>query len=215
MMRMALTEGRGIVIGAVIALIGTLTTIRFAPDHLKVILVNPSDDTRIATLTRERDEARSELAKLTAEAQSLKQQLQSAQARVRALEANGDAGPRATPTSFAGGPTGTVPPGPALDRKLIPWNRDARFERHRLWQEFPFRCPPSGEINPIYGTDIYSYGSSICSAAVHVGLFDAVTGGDMTIRILGPRSGFEPSTRHGVSSSPWNGKLEAYEFVHR
>jgi hypothetical protein len=111
------------------------------------------------------------------------------------------------PPDGKGGPTRPGPP-------LIQWNRDARLEHKNLGQKPSFRCPPNGKIDAIFGTEIYTYGSSICSAAVHAGLFSAVTGGDVTIKILGPHTGFEPSTRNGVAARAYRGTLEAFEFVH-
>ena len=46
-----------------------------------------------------------------------------------------------------------------------------------------------GSAGPVYGTDIYSDDSSICTAAVHAGRVDFAEGGLVTIQITGPRAG--------------------------
>ena len=68
---------------------------------------------------------------------------------------------------------------------LIGWSRTAQAERRRLDMIFAFQCPPDGEINHVAGTNPYSFGSSICSAAVHGGVITAGAGGIVKIRMLG------------------------------
>jgi len=63
-----------------------------------------------------------------------------------------------------------------------------------------FECPPDGVIDSVWGTDIYTDDSSVCSAAVHKGLITVEDGGSVVIAIEGPQRAFEGSERHGVTS---------------
>jgi hypothetical protein len=96
----------------------------------------------------------------------------------------------------------------------IPWDWTADEQRHNLDQEFSFRCPPNGKIQPlIYGTDRYTYDSSICTSAVHAGKIRTATGGDVTIKMIGP-SIYAGSLRNGVESRrAQSNKWEGYIFV--
>lgn len=84
--------------------------------------------------------------------------------------------------------------------QIIAWNDTASGIRARLNQEFEYMCPEGGEISRVYGSDIYTSGSSICSAAVHAGVINARDGGRVKIQILGPQEFFNGTERNGVSS---------------
>ena len=96
----------------------------------------------------------------------------------------------------------------------IDWNTTADAQNGLLDQEFTFHCPAGGRIAGVWGTDIYTYDSSICSAAVHEGLITAPEGGVVTIRMKGPLSTYVGTTRNGVISGGWNsGSSSSFEFV--
>ena len=61
---------------------------------------------------------------------------------------------------------------------------------------------PSGRLVPgrIWGNEIYTDDSSICTAAVHAGLITVERGGSVAIAIHGPGDAFEGGTRNGVTS---------------
>lgn len=66
-------------------------------------------------------------------------------------------------------------------------------------------CPPDGKIEArIWGTDVYTYDSSICVAAVHAGLISPTAGGKVavTMHATGLDS-YPATTRNGVSSLSW------------
>ena len=84
---------------------------------------------------------------------------------------------------------------------------------NKLDQDYTYICPSGGSIGTIYGTDIYTSGSSICTAAVHSGLINAKDGGEVTIRIQGVQEAYKSTTRNGVKSKDdWNDK-ESFIFV--
>ncbi len=77
-----------------------------------------------------------------------------------------------------------------------------------------FACEPQFELHTVYGTDVYTDDSYICSAAVHRGLITQKTGGLVTIQLLNGRHSFAASSRNGVTSlalDAWKG--HSYTFV--
>ena len=95
----------------------------------------------------------------------------------------------------------------------IGWNDTASAIRGNVDQDFRFRCPEGGTINTIYGTDIYTSGSSICSAAVHAGVITAKDGGKVTVRVLGSQDFFNGVLRNGVTSRRYGNYGSSYTFV--
>ncbi len=77
-----------------------------------------------------------------------------------------------------------------------------------------FACGPRFELHTVYGTDIYTDDSYVCTAAVHRGLITQKEGGMVTIKLLEGQRSFSASSRHGVTSlaqEDWKG--QSYMFV--
>lgn len=77
-----------------------------------------------------------------------------------------------------------------------------------------FACEPYFQLHTVFGTDIYTDDSYICSAAVHRGLITQRTGGAVTIKLLAGQTSFNASSRNGVTSlalNDWKG--QSYMFV--
>ncbi|MBL8685091.1 MAG: hypothetical protein JNK05_38295 [Myxococcales bacterium] len=66
-----------------------------------------------------------------------------------------------------------------------------------------FRCPPMGTAGSVWGTDVYTHDSSVCTAAVHRGRITFASGGDVTITMAPGASSYTGSTRNGVTSSSY------------
>ncbi len=66
-----------------------------------------------------------------------------------------------------------------------------------------FGCPPAGTASAIWGTDVYTHDSSICTAAVHVGRITLATGGAVTIQMMAGQASYTASTRNGITSNPY------------
>ncbi len=77
-----------------------------------------------------------------------------------------------------------------------------------------FQCNGPLELHTIYGTDVYTDDSSVCSAAVHAGLITQKAGGMVTIKLQQGINSFTASTRNGVTSYVSNGwKGQSFTFV--
>ena len=90
------------------------------------------------------------------------------------------------------------------------WAADAREHRGKVGQDFQYACPPSGIPGAIWGTEIYTDDSSVCTAAVHDGMIDLDTGGTVTIEIQPGWPSYEASDQNGISSTAypaWDGSF--------
>ena len=97
-------------------------------------------------------------------------------------------------------PQGTPLGGDRWDSSAIPVDRE-------VGAHFLFMCPPGGFNSFLWGTDTYTSGSSVCTAAVHVGLINFVAGGSVVIEIRPGQDSYVGSARNGVTSSdqgPWD-----------
>lgn len=88
------------------------------------------------------------------------------------------------------------------DRDITPigWDTSAGGFTGATGRTHTFRCPAEGTAQPIYGSDIYTDDSSICTAAVHAGLISLKRGGVVSIEIRPGRATYGSTTRHGIKS---------------
>lgn len=83
------------------------------------------------------------------------------------------------------------------------WSATAGYWRDRNGERITFSCPSTGSARTVWGTNIYTDDSSVCTAAVHDGVITVASGGTVTIEIRSGRSSYNGSLRNGVSSSNW------------
>lgn len=84
---------------------------------------------------------------------------------------------------------------------------------HAVGTILDYECPPGGTSTTIWGTDIYTDDSSVCTAAVHAGLITLVAGGSVTIQIGPGQAEYVGSSRNGIVSSSWPAWPSSYVFV--
>lgn len=73
-------------------------------------------------------------------------------------------------------------------------------------------CPSGGTPGAIWGTDFYTSGSSICTAAVHAGLITFSSGGVVILRYGSGRSSYEGTSRNGVTSLSYGRFETSFSF---
>jgi LCCL domain len=105
-------------------------------------------------------------------------------------------------------PTEAAATAPATD----PWSLNAAQHRSQVGEEFTYDCPPADEsrLDTIWGTDIYTDDSSVCTAAVHAGVITVEDGGEVTIEIAPGEESYEGTEQNGIESSPygpWGGSF--------
>lgn len=93
----------------------------------------------------------------------------------------------------------------------ITWTTQADGWRGKNGQRYKLACPANGTIsNRLWGTNIYTDDSSICTAAVHVGMITRAAGGVVTVEIRAGSSSYAGSMKNGVTSNAyaeWHGSF--------
>jgi hypothetical protein len=90
------------------------------------------------------------------------------------------------------------------------WGLTAGRHRGNDGQQFEFECPAGGEPDRVWGEDIYTDDSSVCTAAVHAGVITIEEGGTVTIEIRPGLESYEGTTRNGITTIPygtWGGSF--------
>ena len=95
----------------------------------------------------------------------------------------------------------------------IAWNTSAAVFKTDAGLTYRFECPPGGTIMALWGSDVYTADSSICTAAVHAGKITLDSGGQVTIEMRPGRAIYGSTTRNGVTSNTFG--EYAHSFVVR
>jgi hypothetical protein len=127
--------------------------------------------------------------------------------------------------STAGGHTNTSadnsntgPSSPAVPRssagKGTPttWEANATSLNGKDGETLTLACSPGGTAHSVWGSDIYTADSSICTAGVHSGLITYQQGGTVTIELRPGRTIYGCSERNGVATSPYGSYQHSFVF---
>lgn len=94
-----------------------------------------------------------------------------------------------------------------------PWERTMREQRggdpsvaHEV------QCPPNGTLRNVWGTDVYTDDSSVCSAAVHAGLLSLAQGGAVRVFVGAEQIAYAGSSRNGVSTMNYGRFAGSFAF---
>ncbi len=112
---------------------------------------------------------------------------------------NSNTGPSSAPSS-AGEGTPTT------------WEASATSLNGTDGKTFTLACSPGGTARSVWGSDIYTADSSICTAGVHSGLITYQQGGTVTIEVRPGRSIYGCSERNGVTTSPYGSYPHIFVF---
>ncbi|MDI6744679.1 MAG: LCCL domain-containing protein [Thermodesulfovibrionales bacterium] len=93
------------------------------------------------------------------------------------------------------------------------WNTTAVGKRGKNGLRFTYTCSPNGSAGNLWGTDVYTDDSSICTAAVSAGLITFHAGGSVTIEIRPGQSSYAGSTRNGITSKGYGSWHGSFVFV--
>ena len=74
-------------------------------------------------------------------------------------------------------------------------------------------CPASGRAGSVWGSDVYTADSSLCTAAVHAGVITLERGGPVRVEPRGAQPSFAGSERNGISSSSYGQYGGSFSFV--
>jgi hypothetical protein len=75
------------------------------------------------------------------------------------------------------------------------------------------QCAPNGQFDSVWGTDIYTADSSICTAALHSGLITTAAGGSVTIEVIAGLGQYLGSVRNGVTSQNYGAYEKSFQFM--
>lgn len=93
------------------------------------------------------------------------------------------------------------------------WNSNASSHSSELGKVFTWTCPANGAAGgTIYGTDLYTTDSPVCTAAVHAGKLTFEKGGSVTFKIVGGAASYAGTTRHGIASASWGSYGSSFSF---
>ena len=85
----------------------------------------------------------------------------------------------------------------------VMWNTSAGMVNFQVGKTLKFRCPAGGKESTVWGTDVYTLDSSICTAAVHAGKIQLESGGPVTIDMRPGESSYKGSTRNGIKTNDY------------
>lgn len=94
----------------------------------------------------------------------------------------------------------------------ISWGTSVVSFRPEIGKTYKFLCPPAGTAGTVWGSDIYTADSSVCTAAVHAGKITLDQGGEVTIEIRPGRSIYGSTTRNGITSNPFGEFAQSMVF---
>jgi hypothetical protein len=117
-----------------------------------------------------------------------------------------------TNTSTDNSNTGPASPSSAVEGTPTSWEANAMSLNGKDGQTFTLSCSPGGAARSVWGSDIYTADSSICTAAVHSGLITYQQGGTVTIELRPGRTIYGCSERNGVTTSPYGSYQRSFVF---
>ncbi len=85
----------------------------------------------------------------------------------------------------------------------IGWDTSASGFKGEAGQIYTFRCPEKGTEHIVWGSDVYTQDSSICTAAVHAGIISLAQGGVVTIEFRPGRLTYGSTIRNGIKSNTY------------
>jgi len=102
------------------------------------------------------------------------------------------------------------PVSPVAVPRAITWTDTARSLGLGAGGRLTVICPPLGSPGIVWGTDVYTDDSSVCTAAVHSGALTLTRGGAVVIEGRAGEPAYSGTTRGGITTQPygpWSGSF--------
>ncbi len=99
---------------------------------------------------------------------------------------------------------------PGVSEQIIDWNTTASQWSGQIGKRIRLTLPSGGSQGAVWGNGVYTDDSSIGTAAVHLGLIQFQTGGNVIIEIRPGQDSYQASTANGVASegyASWGGSF--------
>jgi Hsp70 protein/LCCL domain len=94
----------------------------------------------------------------------------------------------------------------------VRWTTDASDYADRIGLKVRYQCPAGGRRDTVWGTDVYTTDSSVCTAAVHARKISFDGGGSVTIVIRAGQDRYAGSERNGVTTNDWGSFRASFAF---
>lgn len=114
--------------------------------------------------------------------------------------------------STAADNTNAGSPASPADGKPTSWEANATSLKAKDGETFTLACSSGGAAHSVWGSDIYTADSSICTAAVHSGLITYQQGGSVTVEARPGRPLYGSSERNGVTTSDYGPYQQSFVF---
>jgi hypothetical protein len=118
------------------------------------------------------------------------------------------------------GPTSSRPtgsptrPAPAVAATVdADWTSTVQQVEGRTAERFAYVCPAGGVPGPVWGSQLYTSDSSVCTAAVHAGLITFAAGGRVVVEIRDGAGAYSGTSRNGVTTSSYGRWIASFVFV--
>lgn len=115
-----------------------------------------------------------------------------------------------SPAQANGNSNGSAQTNPA--GKPTSWETKASSLSGANGTTFTVTCTPGGTMHSVWGSDIYTDDSSVCTAAVHAGLITYERGGTVTIELRPGQPIYGNSERNGVTTSTYGSYGRSFVF---
>ena len=92
----------------------------------------------------------------------------------------------------------------------VSWTTTAAEFSGRNGDNVEYDCPPDGAPYTVWGTELYTDDSSVCTAAVHAGAITLERGGAVTIEIQPGSDSYDGSEDNGITTldyAAWPGSF--------
>jgi Hsp70 protein/LCCL domain-containing protein len=99
--------------------------------------------------------------------------------------------------------TEPVQPTPPQTAANVDWTTTAQQYAGRVGERITYSCPPGGVAGPVWGTDLYTADSSVCTAAAHAGKIRLSSGGSVVIVMHDGAPQYQGSARNGITTGGW------------
>ncbi len=93
------------------------------------------------------------------------------------------------------------------------WYAQGKLFRGENGTRHSYLCPADGVLSGIWGTDVYTDDTSVCTAAVHAGKITIAQGGTVTIEIRPGLASYTGSARNGVTSLSYGAWSSSFVVV--
>ena len=117
-------------------------------------------------------------------------------------------------TGITSPPVNTLPPSVGGTAGTN-WGTNAKSSVLQVGQRYSCNCPGNGSFGSVWGTDIYTDDSSICTAAAHAGLITREAGGTVILEIRTGQQSYVGSSRYGVGTTSYGQWGRSFVFIRR